>query len=214
MYVKDAMTKDPFCIDKETKLSQALDIMTQNNFHRIPVVDKDHNLIGLITEGTILETIPTKSTSLSKYELNYLYEKANVDLLMIKKVNVISQDDVLEKAVAEMRHNHVGCLVVTEGNKVVGIITDNDIFDAFIDLLGYNVSGVRYVISIKEDSYGILEKVAKCFTEAKVSITNISNYHGPRGIEIIVISEDKDVDKMKAKLAEAGYEVTLAEVRN
>lgn len=214
MYVKDAMTKDPYCISKETKLSQALDIMNQNDFHRIPVVDDDNNLIGLITEGTILETIPTKSTSLSKHELNYLYEKASVDLLMIKDVKTISKEEVLEKAVMEMRSNSVGCLVVTEADKVVGIITDNDIFDSFISLLGYDVSGARYVISIEKDSYGILEKVARCFSEEKVNITNISNYHGPRGIEIIVISEDKDVERMKKKLAQTGYKITRAEVRN
>ena len=214
MYVKDAMTKDPYCISRETKLSQALDIMNDNNFHRIPVVDKDNNLLGLITEGTILETIPTKSTSLSKHELNYLYDKASVDLLMIKNVKTIAPGDVLEDAITKMRTNHVGCLVVTEGEKVVGIITDNDIFDTFLELLGYNVSGARYVISVNEDHYGILEKVAKVFSEEKVNITNISNYHGPRGIEIIVIAEGKDVDRMKQCLEETGYKVTEAEVRN
>ena len=165
MYVKDTMTIDPFCINKDTKVSHALDIMNQNEFHRLPVVDNNGKLIGLITEGTITESSPSKATSLSIHEINYLLSKTPVEDIMIKNVKAIEPNALLEEAATLMRTHQIGCLPVVENDKVVGIITDNDIFDAFINLLGYNVSGSRYVINIKQDSCGVITNMTKCFAD-------------------------------------------------
>ncbi|NLC96746.1 MAG: CBS domain-containing protein [Erysipelotrichaceae bacterium] len=214
MYVKDTMTIDPFCINKDTKVSHALDIMNQNEFHRLPVVDNNGKLIGLITEGTITESSPSKATSLSIHEINYLLSKTPVEDIMIKNVKAIEPNALLEEAATLMRTHQIGCLPVVENDKVVGIITDNDIFDAFINLLGYNVSGSRYVINIKQDSCGVITNMTKCFADNQVNITNVSVYHGPRGIEVIIITTDKNVELMKKALTDAGYDLISAETRN
>ena len=65
MYVKDRMKTDIISISKEIKISQALDIFATNDFHRLPVVDNNNRLIGLITEGVIKAHTPSKATSLS-----------------------------------------------------------------------------------------------------------------------------------------------------
>ena len=93
-----------------------------------------------------------------------------------------------------------------EDNTLIGIITHNDIFTAFIDLLGYNQEGVRYVINIPEDRQGIMADIAKILDEENVSISNLAVYHNDRGIEVVVIIYGhKDVRK---KLTAAGYNVT------
>ena len=131
MYVKDRMVKDPVCIGPETKISEALSKMT--DFHRMPVVDEQHHLIGLVSAGMIEESTATKTTSLSIYELNYLLHKMSVEEIMIRDVVTISPDALLEEAAVTMRKNNVGCLpVVDPEGKVIGIITHNDIFEAFI----------------------------------------------------------------------------------
>ncbi|HCY06355.1 MAG TPA: hypothetical protein DHS57_03555 [Erysipelotrichaceae bacterium] len=214
MYVRDTMTADPYCINKDTKVSVALDIMNQNEFHRLPVVDSKGKLIGLITEGTITESSPSKATSLSIHELNYLLSKTPVEDIMIKNVKTISPDAWLEEAAALMRAHSIGCLPVVENDKVIGIITDNDIFDAFVNLLGYNVKGSRYVVNIEEDTYGLMYKISKCFADRKINITNISTYYGPRSIEIIIIAKDDNTEEMKNVLIEAGFDVISAESRN
>ncbi len=214
MYVKDTMTANPYCISKDTKVSHALDVMNQNEFHRLPVINEKGKLIGLITEGTITESSPSKATSLSIHEINYLLSKTPVEDIMIKYVKSIAPDALLEEAATMMRTYQIGCLPVVEDDQVIGIITDNDIFDAFINLLGYNVEGSRYVVNIEQDTYGVMYNLTKCFADKKISITNISTYYGPRGIEIIIITKDKDTKGMKKVLIDAGFDVVSAESRN
>lgn len=211
MYVKDTMTTNPYTTSKDTKIFHALDIMEKNEFHRLPVVNEYGKLIGLITEGIIKESSSSKATSLTVHELNYLLSKIKVEDLMITDVISISPDTILEEAATLMRDEQIGCLPVIEDDKVIGIITNNDIFDAFINLLGYNVEGSRYVVNVSKDSAGIMAKIAKTFADRGVNITNISTYYGPRGIEIIIITKDEDIQAMKKALSDIGVDVVSAE---
>lgn len=206
MYVRNRMTANPYCITKDTAISTALDIMADRNFHRLPVVE-GKRLVGLVTEGTISEHTPSKATSLSIYELNYLLSKTKVDTIMIKNVITISPDVLLEEAAVVMRKNRVGCLVVVENGEVVGIITHNDIFDAFVDLLGYYEAGSRYVIEVTEDKPGILADVAECFFNQNASITNLAVYHYPGIVDIVVRARDADPAAMKQQLTNRGLNV-------
>ncbi|MCI5774815.1 MAG: CBS and ACT domain-containing protein [Erysipelotrichaceae bacterium] len=208
MYVKDQMSTNPYCISPKTSISKALEIMSTNDFHRLPVVDGEYNLVGLITAGMISDKTPSKATSLSIYELNYLLSKTNVNEIMETNVKTIRPDALLEEAAVKMRTYDVGCLPVVEGKKVVGIITQNDIFTAFVDLLGYNREGTRYVINIKEDHTGILSDIAKCFTDLGINITNLAVYNNPRGIEVVVIATGDNSNRAKEHLIERGYNVT------
>lgn len=206
MYVRNRMTSNPYCISKDTAISTALDIMADRNFHRLPVVEGKH-LIGLVTEGTISEHTPSKATSLSIYELNYLLSKTKVDTIMIKNVITIGPDALLEEAAVLMRKHSVGCLVVLENDEVVGIITHNDIFDAFVDLLGYYEPGVRYVIEVTEDKPGILADLAQCFFDQSATITNLAVYHYPEAVDVVIRARNAEPKAMQQVLATKGFKV-------
>jgi acetoin utilization protein AcuB len=92
MYVKDHMTPNPYTITKDVVISKAVEIMRKNHFHRLPVVDEQGKLIGLVTGGLVEEKSGASSTSLSIYELNYLLSKTKVQDIMIKHVTTITQD--------------------------------------------------------------------------------------------------------------------------
>ncbi|MBQ1740655.1 MAG: CBS domain-containing protein [Erysipelotrichaceae bacterium] len=142
MYVKDNMVSGPITIGPDQSVSEAIDLMSENGLHRLPVVDKNGKLAGLITEGVITSNTPNNATSLSVFELNYLLNKLTIKDIMIKDVITIGKDALLEEAATILRKNDIGCLpVVDEDNTLIGIITHNDIFTAFIDLLGYNHVG-------------------------------------------------------------------------
>ncbi len=210
MYVKDHMTKNPYCITSDTSISSSLDIMDKHNFHRLPVVDETGKLIGLVTEGLISESSGSNRTSLSIYELNYLLSKTKVKDIMIKEVITISPEVLVEEAAEKMRKYHINVLpVVDETNKVVGMITESDIFSAFMDLLGYPVKGSRFSIHISEDAYGILGKIGDIFAENNISLLRLAVYHSERGIEVVVITEEK-CPQMKDVLTSAGWEVVDA----
>lgn len=207
MYVKDNMVSGPITIGPDQSVSEAIDLMSENGLHRLPVVDKDGKLAGLITEGVITSNTPNNATSLSVFELNYLLNKLTIKDIMIKDVITIGKDALLEEAATILRKNDIGCLpVVDEDNTLIGIITHNDIFTAFIDLLGYNHVGTRYVISVEEDRTGILEDICRVFKEQDVSIANMAVYNSSRGIEIVVIVHG--FDDITGKLEKAGYKVT------
>lgn len=207
MYVKDNMVPSPITIKADNSVSEAIDIMSENKLHRLPVIDNNGKLIGLLTEGIIASNTPNNASTLSVFELNYLLNKLKVADIMIKDVITISKEALLEEAATILRKYDIGCLpVVDENNKLEGIITHNDIFTAFIDLLGYNHNGMRYVISIPEDRPGVLEDIGRILSDKGISISNMAVYNGTRGIEIVVISygyEDVSED-----LKAAGYNLT------
>ena len=151
MNVKNYMTSDVITVSEDTKVLEALDLMKEHNFHRLPVV-RNGKMVGLITEEIIQENSPSTATSLSIHEMNYLLTKTTVGDIMHKEVVTIEAEDLLEEAAVLMLENEVGALPVVEnGNKVIGIITDKDLFTAFIDVMGYNNKGSRIVIEIAAD---------------------------------------------------------------
>lgn len=213
MYVQDHMTQNPTCISPDTSISKALDIMAQNQFHRLPVTDKDGKLVGLITAGVISEKSGKNTTSLSIYELNYLLSRSKVSDIMITDVQTIAPMVLVEEAAVKMRANNISVLpVVDTDNKVIGIITENDIFDAFVDLLGYNTAGTRFVINVQKDHPGILEEVAGMFHQENINLTNLAVYYTVRGVEVVILAKG-EVAYMKDKLTEKGYNVTDMLVR-
>ena len=213
MYVADHMTKNPTCIAPDTAVSKALDIMDKNNFHRLPVVDSDGKLIGLVTEGLISGSTGKNNTSLSIYELNYLLSRTKVSDIMVTEIFTITPDVLVEEAAVKMRSNNISVLPVVDlEGKVVGIITENDIFDAFIDLLGYHTAGTRFVINVQEDHPGILEELAGMFSEKRINLLNLAVYYTIRGVEVVILAKGS-CPQMREELTAKGYNVTDMLVR-
>lgn len=203
------MTRNPYTITPNKSVSDAVNLMSVSSIHRLPVVDQKGKLVGLLTQGRIQKNTPNNTSTLSVFELNYLLNKTSVNDIMksIDEVITIGPDALLEEAATVMRKRDISCLpVIDSNNDLIGIITHDDIFDAFIELLGYNKLATRYVITVNDDTPGIMEGIAKICAENLISISNLAVYHNERGIEVCVITYgDNDiVDKFKV----AGYNVT------
>ncbi|UJF15456.1 CBS and ACT domain-containing protein [Jeotgalibaca sp. MA1X17-3] len=207
MDVKSYMSNNLVTIDPKTKILDALDLMKEHHIHRLPVV-KEGKLVGLITEGVIGRNTPSTMTSLDMHEVNYLLNKTNVEDIMEKKVITIHQDALLEEAAVMMRQHNIGVLpVVEESSKLVGIITDKDMFDAFIDVLGFYTPGVRVVVNVPEDRRGVLEEVTDLFLESEISIQQIAVYRKTGLIQVVIQLDSKDVEGVQSSLEEKGFEV-------
>ena len=207
MYVKDHMTPNPYTITKDVVISKAVEIMRKNHFHRLPIVDEQGKLIGLVTGGLVEEQSGASSTSLSIYELNYLLSKTKVQDIMIKHVTTISQDVFVEVAAQTMLEKEISCLpVVDEDNRVIGIITDKDIFQAFIELLGHRKQGTRFIFAAT-DTPGEFAPIAKLFGDNDANLESLAVYHTPgRGAEIVVkASGEISVEEMAQKLVDSGF---------
>ena len=209
MYVKDHMTTNVFTVTGDTVISKAVDIMAKNHFHRLPVTDGNGKLVGLVTGGLVEESSGSKNTSLSIFELNYLLSRTKVSDIMITDVKTVQPDLFIEEASQIMIDNEIAVLpVVDDGNKVIGIITEKDIFQAFNDLLGYRHAGTKFVIAC-EDHPGFLIGITKCFAENNANLESLAVYHTEeRGTELVVKATGEiSVENMTAVLKDAGYKL-------
>lgn len=207
MFVQNYMTKKVVTIQSNATISDALSLMNDTNVHRIPVM-KGHQLVGLITDGTIQKASPTKATSLSIYEINYLLSKTTVADYMTKEIITISPDALLEEAVRVMRVNRISCLPVIKEMTLVGIITEDDIFDAFISLLGFMDIGTRIAIAVKEDRVGVLADITAIIKDFGASITHLAVYEEAEEGKIVIIRMNTtDSNPIVTSLQTAGYQI-------
>jgi len=127
--VKDWMTGDVITIGAKTALPKAHQLMTSNNIRRLPVVNKDGQLIGIVTLADVRGAEPSQATSLSIWELNYLLAKLQVKQIMTKDPITIAPTATIGEAARIMLDHKVSSLPVTDDTRrVVGIITESDIF--------------------------------------------------------------------------------------
>lgn len=207
MAVKDFMTRKVVYISPDTTIAHAADIMRDQKLHRLPVIEND-KLVGLVTEGTIAEASPSKATSLSIYEMNYLLNKTKVKDVMIHDVVTVSKYASLEDATYLMLKNKIGILPVVDNEQVYGVITDRDIFKAFLEVSGYGEEGVRMRF-VTEDKVGVLAKIVTLIVEENLNISNTINIPRKDGKIVIEVQIDGNVDMtaLKAKFEEHGIEV-------
>ena len=206
MTVRDFMTEKLITVTPQTPIFDAIDLMKKHDIHRLPVMG-DHKLVGLITQGVIQESMPSKATSLSVFELNYLINKTKVGDVMLTDVTTIEADALLEDAIKVMRTKSIGVLPVMEKNQLVGIITNNDIFDAFLKISGYENGGVRVTLKITKEHHGILAVIAKELADAQMNIETIVVNRLSKGIFVEIQLATKDVEKVKAVLTSDDYEL-------
>jgi acetoin utilization protein AcuB len=106
-----------------------------------------------------------------------------------------------------MRENRISSLVVMENNKLVGIITESDIFDAFIDLLGFRDAGSRITVEAA-DVPGAVATIGGIFSSFDANITHIAVYRGNAGKSDVVIRTNAiNTDAIEKKLEEHGYKI-------
>ncbi|MBL1229243.1 CBS domain-containing protein [Enterococcus sp. BWB1-3] len=207
MSIRDFMTKNLIVVQPDVKIFDAVDLMKKNDIHRLPVV-KNERLVGLLTEGTIQSAMPSQATSLSVYEVNYLLNKTTVADIMIKDVLTVDPDALLEDGIYQMRVNNIGVLpVVDKNNDLVGIITNNDIFDAFLKITGYNDGGTRIQIRIPEDHKGILARMTELLAENDFSIMTVVVNRKELETIIEMQVESRETEKIQRILTDAGYDV-------
>ncbi|WP_203648407.1 CBS and ACT domain-containing protein [Secundilactobacillus yichangensis] len=208
MSVADYMTDKVITVSPDTKVNVAVNVMKDHQIHRLPVIDGDR-LVGIVTEGTVREASPSKATSLSIYEVNYLFNKMTVSDIMEKEVKTISKDAQLEDAISTMRHHDIGVLPVMDGRQVVGIITTNDILDGFLDITDYFVDATVVQVMIEHDRTGVIYEIGKIMADNHFNIQTlmVTRNLGPIMIEMHV--DKTDSAAVKQALEAAGYAVRL-----
>ena len=164
MLVGERMSRPPIIIGPEMSIHDALALFKKERIRRAPVI-KGGKLVGIVSDKDLLNASPSPATTLSVWEMNYLLSKLTVSEVMTKPVITVAEDTPIEEAARIMADNKIGGLPVVKGTRVVGIITETDLFKLFIELMGAREKGVR-VTALVEDQPGMLAQVTKSITDA------------------------------------------------
>ncbi|MCL1837591.1 MAG: CBS domain-containing protein [Treponema sp.] len=150
MIVSRIMTKNPIVFHPDVSLTDARSLMDREKIGHVPVLNKNDELVGLVTREDLLKAGPSPATSLDMYEISYLLSKMTVEKAMEKEVITVQENEPVEEAARIMADRGIGCLPVMDGSLLVGIVTDTDLFHAFVNAFGARHNGVRITINFKE----------------------------------------------------------------
>lgn len=160
MLVRKQMTPNPVTITPETSLSVAMNLMREKKVRRFPVLDRHGHLVGIVSDSDLLYASPSPVTSLSVWEIHGLLDRLKIEQIMTREVITVAEDTPLEEAARIMVDKRIGGLPVMHGDKLVGIITETDIFKAFLAQLGARRPGVRISVAIP-DAKGTVAKITQ-----------------------------------------------------
>lgn len=212
MAVKDFMTRKVVYVSPDTTVAHTADMMREQGLRRLPVIENDR-LVGVVTERTMAEASPSKVTSLSIYEMNYLLNKTKIRDIMARDVVTVSPYASLEDAVYAMMKNQVGILPVVEAGQVFGVITEKDVFKAFLEVSGYGEEGIRVIITA-DDTVGTLAKIVDTISADNLNIKRTvvaTRRSGKVAIEIQIDGKAVVTD-LREKLIKQGIQVDAIEL--
>jgi acetoin utilization protein AcuB len=208
MLVSNRMTRDPVTVTDKTPIDDALSLMRDKKVRRLPVLNAKGDLVGIVAEKDILYASPSPATSLSIHEIHYLLAKLTVAEIMTKNVVTVTHDTPLEEAARIMADKRIGALPVMQDRKLVGIITETDIFKGFVELLGTREPGVRLTVKMPEGQ-GVLplcmESISKLGGRLLALITWGGDDPGTRMVTAKVTGVD--TEQLKESMAKLGVEV-------
>ncbi|OSS42987.1 CBS domain protein [Desulfurella amilsii] len=187
MLVRDFMTKNVITAQVEEKVSNAITKMKENNIKHLPIIDKD-KIFGIISIKEIEEYSPSKATSLDIFELHYLLSKITLKEIARRDVITITPDIPIEEAGAIMYKNRIGSLPVLENDKLVGIISDRDIFKLLISITAAQSKGVRIYTQIS-DAAGTIAEIVNIISKFDTKVHAIFTCYekAPAGKRNVVI---------------------------
>lgn len=216
MLVREWMTSDVLTVDENTSMMKALHLMKESNIRRLPVMSRG-SLVGIISDRDLKEASPSKATTLDVHELYYLLAEIKVKEIMTKNPVTISAGETVERAaVLMLEHKVSGLPVMNKQNELVGIITQSDVFRAFVNITGIYKGGVQFAFSL-DDKPGSIKEVADTIREyggRMVSILSSTDMvaEGTRNVYIRVRDmAPEDLKKMEQVLRQKFKVLYVAE---
>lgn len=210
MFVGERMSQPVITVTPDTPVHDALAMFRKERIRRAPVV-KDGKMLGIISERDLLNASPSPVTSLSVWEMNYLLSKVTVKQVMSKKVTTVDVNTPIEEAARIMADTKIGGMPVMRSGKLVGIITETDLFKIFLELMGARTKALR-VTALIEEKPGQLAKVTKAIADAGGNFLAFGMFAGPdtssRIITFKVAGLKKDeITKVLSKVVKKFWDV-------
>jgi acetoin utilization protein AcuB len=212
MFVGERMSHPVITVSSEIPIHDAIAMFKKEHIRRAPVVNLDGKLVGIVTENDLLNASPSPVTSLSVWEMNYLMSKVTVKQVMTKKVKTIDVSTPIEEAARIMADLKIGGMPVVRDGKVVGMITETNLFKIFLELMGARTKALR-VTAVVDDKPGTLAKITKAIADAGGNIISFGQFAGDDPSTKILTFKVAGVKKDEVKNALAKYVLKFWDIR-
>jgi acetoin utilization protein AcuB len=211
MLVRDRMTSNPTIVTTETNLKEALELVRSKPFRHLPVLDKDGKLVGIVTEKSLVYASPISTTTLSVFEVDYILSRTKIGQIIQGDVVTVGPDLPIEEAARVMIDHGIGCLPVVEDDKLVGIISDTDIFRVFVEGLGGGHPSLRITVVVPEE-VGSLARVTSRVAALGGNIHSLGIFWGERPDDRVIAFRLEEVDRETAVQALEAEGIQVAHV--
>ena len=203
MLVRERMSRKPVTVTADTPITEALKVMRQKQVRRLPVLDQEGKMVGIVSEKDLLYASPSPATSLSIYEMHYMLTHLQTSELMSTQVITVTPETPVEEAARIMADNKIGGLPVMDGAKLAGIITETDIFKVFLEMLGARDKGIRLTLDIPERK-GEMARITTAIAQLDGNILALSTFLGddPTTAVVTVKVEDVPTEQLEAAMRE------------
>lgn len=197
MFVGERMSRPVITVSPDDPINDVLAMFRKEHIRRAPVMRKG-KLAGIVSETDLLNASPSDVSTLSIWEMHYLLSKVTVKRVMSKKVTTVSVNTPIEEAARIMADNKIGGLPVMNNGKVVGIITETDLFKIFLELMGARQKATR-VTALIEDKRGELAKITKAIAHHGGNFISFGIFSGPDANTKVVTFKVEGISKEEIK---------------
>ena len=164
MLVKNWMSKNVITIDANDTMQDALTLLREHSIRMLPVMKKNR-LVGIVTDRDLKKASASDATLLDVHELLYLLTKIKVKDIMTKDPITLPPDYTVEETAQVLLENKIsGAPVLDQSGKVIGTITQTDLFKVLISLTGIGNGGIQFGFQV-EDRPGSIREVADIIRE-------------------------------------------------
>jgi len=212
MLVKNRMSYPVITVAPDMPIMEALNLMKTKQIRRMPVVDSQGKLIGIVSTKDLINASPSQATSLSVWEINYLIGKISVNKVMTKAVLTVTEETPIEEAARLMVDNKVGGLPVMKNDKMTGIITESDLFKVLLELMGARESGLR-VTALVPEKLGELDQLTHAIAEAGGSFISFGQFNGDDADNRIVTFKVSGMDEAAVRTAVSPIVDKIVDIR-
>lgn len=209
MLVRDWMTPDPLTVTPDTPVMEALRLLRERGFRRLPVMEGER-LVGITTRKDLKDAVPSQATTLSVWELTSLLSRLTVSEMMARPVITVRANEYMEDAALRMQEHDVGGLPVLDASgRLCGMVTITDVLRAFTDILGLREGGTRLTLDMP-DTPGSLARAAGAVLPSNI-ISVATSGQGAKGGQprrrFVMRVTGEGARDVRARVREAGIDV-------
>jgi len=177
MNIERFMTRNPVIGTTKMSIPDASALMKREKVQRLPILDENEHLVGMLSEKDILNAAPASINPLSLQEVAFMISRLSVSKLMKKEVMSVGKETTVEEASRLMVDQDISCLPVLENEKLIGVLTTSDLFKVLLELFGVRHYGIR-ISFLVEDKVGTIARISEKLAKENIDIITLGTFSG------------------------------------